>query len=113
VPVLFDIRKAVPVRLEVKDHDGRPATGRFTFLDRTGRVYPPQPKRLAPDFFFQKQIYRRDGDVVLLPPGELTMVYGRGPEYTVKRRSVTIPEGGEPTLSVALERWVNPSDYGF
>jgi hypothetical protein len=112
-PVLFEIRPAIPVRLVVKDHDGTPTTGRFTFLDRTDRVYPPQPKRLAPDFFFQKQIYRRDGDVVLLPPGTLTMVYGRGPEYTIRRRQVTIPDRGEATLTVELERWVNPRDYGF
>ena len=59
VPVLFDVRPAVPVRLSIRDHDGTPTTGRFTFHDRAGHVYPPQPKRLAPDFFFQKQVYRQ------------------------------------------------------
>ena len=29
-----------------------------------------QAKRLAPDFFFQQQVYREDGGIVLLPPGE-------------------------------------------
>ena len=48
---------------------------------RAGHVYPPQAKRLAPDLFFQQQIYRRDGGAVLLPPGEFTMDFGRGPEY--------------------------------
>jgi hypothetical protein len=68
-PVLFDIRPSIPVRLIIKDVDGTPTTARLTFLDRANHVYPPQPKRRAPDFFFQKQIYRRDGDLVLLPPG--------------------------------------------
>ena len=43
---------------------------------------------MAPDFFFQDQVYRGDGDVVLLPPGELIMDYGRGPEYRLLRRVV-------------------------
>ena len=58
VPVLFDIRPAVPVRLLLSDADGTPTTGRFTFKDKSGRVYPPKAKRLAPDFFFQDQVYR-------------------------------------------------------
>jgi hypothetical protein len=90
-PVRFDIRPAVPVKLAVQDYDGRPTTARFTFKDRTGRVYPPQAKRLAPDLFFQQQIYRRHGDTVLLPPGELVMSYCRGPEYRLLERKVTIP----------------------
>ena len=69
VPVLFDVRPAVPVRLRVRDHDGTPTVAHFTFLDRSGRVYPPQPKRLAPDLFFQRQIYRADGGMVLLAAG--------------------------------------------
>jgi hypothetical protein len=113
VPILFDVRPAVPVKLAVRDADGTPTTGRFTFLDRAGHVHPPQPKRLAPDLFFQKQVYRHDGDVVLLPPGELTMVYGRGPEYRVGRRQVSIPDHGEAELVVRLERWVDPRAYGF
>ncbi len=81
VPVLFDIRPAMPVKLVIHDFDGKPTTGRFTFKDVLGRIYPPKAKRLAPDFFFQEQVYRHDGGTVLLPPGELTMTYGRGPEY--------------------------------
>ena len=61
-PVLFDIRPAIPVKLHVIDVDGKPTTGRFTFTDKTGKVYPPQAKRLAPDFFFQEQVYRHSGE---------------------------------------------------
>lgn len=113
VPVLFQVRPAIPVTLRVKDVDGQPTVGRFTFKDRQGRVYPPLAKRLAPDFFFHQQVYRSDGGKVLLPPGELTMTYGRGPEYRQKEQKVTIPETGDTTVLVQLERWINPMVHGF
>ncbi|MCI0379806.1 MAG: CehA/McbA family metallohydrolase, partial [Gemmataceae bacterium] len=113
VPILFNIRPAIPVKLIAHDHDGKPTTGRFTFRDKQGRIYPPQAKRLAPDFFFQEQVYRHSGGIVLLPPGELTMIYGRGPEYQLQQQKVTIPEKGEPVIKVQLTRWTNPMDYGW
>jgi hypothetical protein len=112
-PIRFDVRPAIPVKLTVKDQDGTPTTARLTFRDPTGRVYPPQAKRLAPDLFFQPQIYRRDGDTVLLPPGTFTLSYSRGPEYRLLRRQVTIPTKGETTIAIRLERWVNPAAFGF
>jgi len=113
VPVLFDIRPAIRVKLEVSDFDGTPTVGRFTFTDSLGRVYPPQAKRLAPDFFFQQQVYRSHNGIVLLPPGKLIMTYGRGPEYRLLTREVLVPEKGSHTIAVKLERWINPMDYGF
>lgn len=113
VPILFDIRPAIKVTLKVADFDGQPTVGRFTFRDKAGRVYPPRAKRLAPDFFFHDQIYRPDGGFVLLPPGELTMEYGRGPEYKLLKRKVTIPEKGPFAIEVKMERWINTMDYGF
>ncbi len=113
VPILFNVRPAVPVQLHITDFDGKPTTGRFTFRDKAGYVYPPQGKRLAPDFFFQQQVYRHNGGTVLLPPGELTMIYGRGPEYKQLERKVTIPEKGPFDINVKLERWINAMDYGF
>ncbi len=109
----FDCRPAVAMKLSVRDTDGSPTTGRFTFRDRAGRVYPPQPKRLAPDFFFQKQIYRHDGAEVLLPPGEFTMTYSRGPEYRALDRVVKVPEKGPASIEVRLERWVDAAEHGF
>lgn len=113
VPILFDVKPAIPVRLSIRDFDGKPTTGRFTFRDKRGRVYPLQAKRLAPDFFFQQQIYRHDGQTVLLPPGAFTMQYGRGPEYKLLTRDVAVPAKGEAAIEVKLERWVNAMDYGF
>jgi hypothetical protein len=113
LPVLFEVRPTIPVRLRVRDHDGTPTVAHFTFLDRSGRVHPPQPKRIAPDLFFQRQVYRADGGVVLLPPGRISMTYGRGPEYRFKSQELIIPEQGGATLDVSLERWVDPSVHGF
>jgi EF hand len=113
VPVLFDIRPATPVKLVISDFDGTPTTGRFTFQDKLGRIYPPKAKRIAPDFFFQDQVYRHSGGTVLLPPGDLTMIYGRGPEYRQIAQQIKVPDKGEAVLKVKLERWINPMDYGF
>lgn len=114
VPVLFDVAPAVAVKLGVVDHDGIPTTGRFQFVDRQGHVFPPQAKRVAPDLFFQKHVYRSNGETVLLPPGEFKMHYGRGPEYRWIERAITIPAGvREVDVAVKLERWVNPAARGF
>jgi EF hand len=112
-PVLFEVRPAIAVKLGVKDENGKPSVGRFTFRDAAGHVYPPRAKRVAPDFFFQDQVYRADGGTVLLPPGDFTLEYGRGPEYQVKRQKVTVPANGDAKLDVALERWIDPAKFGW
>mgnify|MGYP001806858216 CR=1 FL=1 len=109
--VLFEVKPAIPVKLKVLDFDGKPTVGRFTFTDAAGHVYPPQAKRLRPDLFFQKQVYRADGGTVLLPPGEFVVEYGRGPEYQLVTRKVAVEK--DKPLEFKLERWVNPADYGF
>lgn len=113
VPILFESRPGIPVRLSVTDFDGKSTAARFTFQDAAGHIYPPQSKRLAPDFFFQKQVYRADGGTVLLPPGDLKMTAGRGPEYRQEERKVQIPRQGPAEVAVHLKRWINPMDYGF
>jgi hypothetical protein len=112
-PVLFDVRPAVPVRLRIQDNDGKPTAARLVFKDHAGRVYPPQAKRLAPDFFFQQQIYRDDGGTVLLPPGELIVAYSRGPEYRVVERKIAVPNRGPCELALRLERWIEPAAFGY
>src|SRR5438045_2635681 len=47
VPVLFDIRPAVQVKLRVMDNDGQSAAARFIFRDEAGHVFPPEAKRPA------------------------------------------------------------------
>lgn len=113
VPILFDVRRAIPVKLSIRDHDGSPTAARLMFRDKSGRIYPPQAKRLAPDFFFQPQIYRHDGETVLLPPGTFTLESCRGPEYVVEKREVEVPATGDAKINVALRRWVDPMQFGF
>jgi hypothetical protein len=113
IAVEFDVAPAIPVRLELREADGTPTTARLTFTDRLGHVYPPQPKRLAPDFFFQKQIYRHHGESVLLPPGEFKVTYSRGPEYQALEKDLTVPKEGEVSLSLTVRRWVHPQERGY
>ena len=113
VPILFSAAPAVPVTMQIRDFDGRPTVARLEFRDAAGRVYPSQAKRLAPDFFFQPQIYRADGDTVLLPPGNFTLTFSRGPEYRRRQQQVTVPVAQTHEVAVQLERWFNAADYGF
>ncbi|MDB6004639.1 MAG: hypothetical protein JWR15_1626 [Prosthecobacter sp.] len=113
VPALLEVRPAVAVKLDVKDFDGTPTTARLTFTDAQGHIYPPQARRLSPDFFFQQQIYRANGSTVLLPPGEFTMAASRGPEYRTLKSQVTVSAEQEMTLPVKLERWINAVDFGY
>lgn len=113
VPVLFDVKPAVPVKLAIHDVDGQPTVGRLTIRDKSGRVYPSQAKRLAPDFFFQPQIYRNHGDVVLLPPGEFDVEFSRGPEYYVQQKTIKVTDRNDPPIKLLMNRWVDPMASGF
>jgi len=113
VPVLFEIKPATRVSLNIKDHDGKPSTARLVFRDQAGHVFPPQAKRLAPDFYFQEQIYRHSGQSILLPPGRFTVQSSRGPEYKVIKEHVIIPAKPEHTIEIQLERWIDPAQHGF
>lgn len=111
--ILFRCRPAVKVTLEVLDEDGRPTTGQFVFRDRRGHVYPSRARRLAPDFFFHDQVYRANGETVLLPPGEFEVAYTRGPEYRLLRRELTVPDTAEHRESFRLQRWIKMADLGW
>jgi hypothetical protein len=110
--LLFDCVKATPVTFRVMDHGGEPTTAGFVIRDAQRRVHPSQAKRRAPDFAFHPQVYRTDGEVELLPPGEYTIEYGRGPEYYA--RSKTVRVGSEPqSIEFQLERWIDPARMGY
>lgn len=113
VPVLFEVRPAIPVKLSIDDEDGKKTAARLTIRDNSGRVYPPQAKRLAPDLFFQPQIYRHDGETILLPPGRFIVDYCRGPEYLELQQEFDVSASGESNLRLKLKRWVNPMQAGF
>ncbi|MCS7471357.1 CehA/McbA family metallohydrolase [Stieleria sp. ICT_E10.1] len=107
VPILFDCQRAVDVQLGISDVDGKPTTASLLITDDRGRVYPNPAKRLAPDFFFHHQVYRADGESVLLPPGEYNVSVTRGPEYVPIRRRLQIPETAQHRESFQLKRWIH------
>lgn len=113
VRLQLESAEAIPVQLEIFDENGEPSVGSLTIRDALGRVYPPQAKRVAPDFFFQPQIYRAHGQYVILPPGDYQVEYSRGPEYRVKRKALNVKSEGENRWRFELERWIDPSKFGF
>ena len=111
--VLFDIAASRDVTVSVRDEHGKPAVASLLIRDKLDRVYPSRSKRLAPDFFFQSQIYRADGETVRLPAGEFTVTCGRGPEYLPETRTVTIDDSAHPSLGFQLRRWIDPAAHGW
>lgn len=82
-------------------------------------VYPLPGRRVAaydeyPDFFFQPQIYRSNGEHVLLPAGIYNVVFTRGPEYIAQNMKLTVPAGiKDYSASFQLKRWINLSRLGW
>jgi hypothetical protein len=119
IPIQLTSEPAVSVKLRVTDddgvstRDGRPVMAVFNFRDAQGRVYPAMARRLAPDFFFHSQIYRGDGETVLLQPGKYTVSYSRGPEYLVLQKEITVPRATTHTEAFVLKRWVHPAKSGW
>ena len=160
INILFSIRPAINVTLNVQDEDGSPVMASFLFTDGIERVlddsiqtiqkvgtrlgaaqvewlpsfvdrknykvpatltgiYPLPSRRVAaydeyPDFFFQPQVYRSNGEHIQLPPGKFNVTITRGPEYILRKSQVVIPEGVRNySLSFQLKRWINLSKLGW
>ena len=113
VPILFDCKSAVAVKLQIHDVDGEPTTANFIVRDTQGRVYPLPSRRLAPDFFFHSQVYRHDGESIMLPPGDYSFVVNRGPEYLPQRLNVAVADAAEQTVNVELKRWIHVAKTGW
>jgi hypothetical protein len=111
--VLFNIEPARPVTLRVRNEKGEPSFAGFTVRDLQGRLYPSPSKRLAPDFPFQQQVYRTDGEKLFLPPGYYTIEYWGGPEYFKRTKEVPLQGNGPEELSFQLQRWIDPGTYGW
>ena len=111
--VVFHALPSHTIKLHVLDENYQPTMASFTIRDQHGRLYPNPSKRLAPDFFFQPQIYRVDGETIDLPPGRYTMEVGSGPEYFVQSREIDVTADAPRELSFQLERWIDPSRYGW
>jgi len=108
----FDCLPSRSVSLAVCDADGRGCVASLAIKDRQDRVYPPQAMRVAPDLYFQPQIYRGDGETILLPDGEYTVESKRGPEYLRCQQTVTI-DPSHRRIDVKLQRWIDPAKWGW
>ena len=111
--VLFNIKEAQPVTLRVRDENGNPTIASFTVKDLQGRIYPNLSKRLAPDFPFQPQVYRADGEQIRLPEGYYSIEYGGGPEFYTRTKELPIDDNAPAELDFQLQRWIDPSKYGW
>ena len=111
IDILFTALPAHPVRVKVRDEKGQPSTAGFIVRDTMDRLYPSVSKRLAPDFYFQPQVYRRDGETLALPAGDFSVTISRGPEYLQETRRITV--NGPHDLVVSLARWIDPSRFGY
>ncbi len=96
-----------------------PPGGMLTKTQNFTGIYPLPSRRNAeldeyPDFFFQPQIYRADGETVTLPPGTYSVEYTRGPEYLPQSKTITVPEGvTEHEESFKLDRWIHLAKLGW
>ena len=113
ITVLFTARPAHSVTFRVRDENGDPAMASFIVRDSLNRLYPNPSKRLAPDFFFQPQIYRADGETLRLPDGQYTLTYTGGPEYVTQQKSITVDARGPAEVEFQLARWIDPAKYGW
>ncbi len=110
VAILFQCLPVVDVVLGVKDHDGEPTSAAFVVKDQDGRVYPNPARRLAPDFFFHDQVYRADGESILLPPGNYSVTISRGPEYYPETKQLVVGAGYvSQKIDFKLKRWIHPA----
>ncbi len=111
--IVFDALPAHRIKLHVLDENGKPAIASFVVRDRQNRLYPNPAKRLAPDFFFQPQVYRSDGETLDLPDGYYTIAYTGGPEFLTHTKELAVDAKGPAELNFKLDRWVDPSKFGW
>src|SRR5207248_6001278 len=111
--IVFNALPAHRITLHIRDENRNPAIASFIVRDRQNRLYPNPAKRLAPDFFFQPQVYRADGETLDLPDGYYTIAYSGGPEYLTHTKELAIGSGGPAELTFQLDRWIDPSKLGW
>lgn len=128
VNILFASTPSVKVTIHIKDENGLPSMASLLISDGVERykarpylvgIYPLPSRRVAaydeyPDFFFQPQIYRFDGEHVQLPPGKYNVTVKHGPEYVVQTTQLVVPAGvKESAVSFFLKRWVDMTKFGW
>lgn len=110
--ISFTSSPAREITLRIRDDKGAPCTAALLIKDAAGHVYPAQAKRLAPDFWFQQQIYREEGEKIRLPDGDYMIEFSRGPESLKEVRKVTV-NADLKELSFQVKRWIDAAAYGW
>jgi len=113
VSILFTAQPARLMTIRVRDENGKAGVASLLIRDRFDRIYPNPTKRLAPDFSFEPQIYRSDGESIRLPDGDYTVVSTGGPEYVSLTKRFTVQANGPRELTFSLERWIDPPRLGW
>jgi hypothetical protein len=111
ITAYFNALPARPLRLLVRDENATPSTASFIVHDEIGRLYPNPSKRLAPDLFFQPQVYRANGESIQVPEGKYTVVASMGPEYHDQAKQIEVTATGDNELSFSMKRWIDPSKF--
>jgi hypothetical protein len=110
--VLFTCAPAREVTLRVLDENGAPTTAALSVTDAQKHVFPAPAKRLAPDFFFQSQVYRADREKLRLPDGRYHVRSQRGPESIPQESELTVGPGNNE-WKFQVVRWIDPSKLGW
>jgi hypothetical protein len=113
ISMLFTAKPSRAVKLRISDENGKPAIASLTIRDTHNRLYPNPSKRLAPDLYFQPQVYRADGESINLPAGNYTVSATGGPEYLAHTSELFVTPDSPTDFSVKLSRWIDPSKLGW
>lgn len=113
ISILFNATPTRNIKLAIKDEKGNPTTASLTIHDRRDRLYPNPSKRTVPDFFFQPQVYRVNGESLSLPHGYYTLKSSGGPEYIPQTTEFNVDGKAPASLNIQLKRWIDPSQYGW
>lgn len=102
-----------------RNWESRPANDTGIYPPKLTGIYPLPSRRLAsdehyPDFFFHPQVYRQDGEMVQLPPGNYRVDFTRGPEYIPQSKVINVPDEAKSIEVVfQLERWIHMRERGW
>jgi hypothetical protein len=113
ISVLFNAKASREIKLHISDEKGKPTVASLTIRDSRNRLYPNPSKRLAPDLYFQPQVYRADGESIELPQGNYTVAATGGPEYLAHTKELLVTQSSAAELALQLSRWIDPSQFGW
>ncbi|MFC4871027.1 CehA/McbA family metallohydrolase [Negadavirga shengliensis] len=114
-----DYRNKMAMTRHWEEPANKALTHKISSKNKLNGIYPLPSRRVAsrdefPDFFFQPQVYRMDGEYIYLPPGKFQVVYGKGPEYHIQHKEIIVPEKIDAMeVDFSLKRWINMASLGW